>query len=202
MDVDQIYAGLETGFTKDHDSLANVPRIDTMYGEITREGVGTLMQHLSFHQKHFLDIGSGVGKAVIQIALETSVKSSTGYEILPSRYQVSRGAKERYDAQVTNSDSSDSSVHFILNEMKPNVSQFNHAALPLADYDIYYINNLLWMENTNRQLVEALLEAVVPGNVIILSKELPRLEEIATVSSLEVEMSWTKKYRLTIYTVR
>ena len=133
---------------------------------------------------------------VIQIALQAAVKSSTGYEIIPSRFQVSCQALKRY--QDINPDGA--KVGFFLNVSTGETNQFQDPLLDLSPYDIYFINNLLWYDKTNQQLAEALLAVARPGKTVILAKALVDLNQLTTQTTLEVEMTWDPHYRLTIYT--
>ena len=197
--MEKIYDTLKTGYNDWGECLSQVPRTDTIYGEITANGVKTLVNSINFKDKHFLDIGSGVGKTVIQLALETDVKSSTGYEIIPARFNVSCQAKIKYDQLI--SSPSGSKVKFILNNLPGKARQFHHDQLDLSYYNIYFINNLTWSPTTTNQLLDALLANIEIGDTIIVSKRLASLDKIAKVSNLKVEMSWTETYLLTIYTI-
>jgi hypothetical protein len=197
--MEKIYDTLNTGYNDNGDCPSNISRIDAIYGEITYNGVKTLAHSINFRDKHFLDIGSGIGKAVVQIALETDVKSSTGYEIIPARFNISCQAKKKYDQLITSP--SGSKVKFILNNLPGNARQFHHDQLVLSYYNIYFINNLTWSPTTTNQLLDALLANIEIGDTIIVSKRLARLDKISKVSNLKVEMSWTKTYLLTIYTI-
>ena len=197
--MEKIYDTLKTGYNDKGECPNQVPRIDTIYGEITSNGVKTLVNSINFKDKHFLDIGSGVGKTVIQLALETDLKSSTGYEIIPARFNVSCQAKIKYDQLI--SSPSGSKVRFILNNLPGKARQFHHDQLDLSYYNIYFINNLTWSPTTTNQLLDALLANIEIGDTIIVSKRLASLDKIAKVSNLKVEMSWTETYLLTIYTI-
>jgi len=197
--MEKIYDTLKTGYNDRGECLSQVPRTYTIYGEITSNGIKTLVNAINFKDKHFLDIGSGVGKTVVQIALETDVKSSTGYEIIPARFNISCQAKKKYDQLITSL--SGSKVKFILNNLPGNARQFHHDQLDLSYYNIYFINNLTWSPTTTNQLLDALLANIEIGDTIIVSKRLASLDKISKVSNLEVEMSWTEKYTLTIYTI-
>ena len=199
INMEKIYDTLNTGYNDNGDCPSNISRIDAIYGEITYNGVKTLAHSINFRDKHFLDIGSGIGKAVVQIALETDVKSSTGYEIIPARFNISCQAKKKYDQLITSL--SGSKVRFILNKHPGKACQFHHGQLDLSYYNIYFINNLTWSSTTTNQLIDTLLATVEIGTTIILAKEISRLDKISKISNLEVEMSWTNKYTLTIYTI-
>lgn len=187
--IQEIYKNLKSGYRSVCSDYPADKSNDYIYGEITFNGVKTLYNSIDFNNKHFIDIGSGVGKMVIQIALETTASSSTGYEIIKERYNVSCQAKERYDLMKH-----DTNVEFILNTYKDSLFDKDK----LSKYDIYFINNLTWTPETSKLLLDALKRNVKPGNIIISSKVIP-IDEITTHSYLEVEMSWTAKYNLHVY---
>ena len=68
----------------------NNENINNTYGTITPNGVKKLCTHLLIENTDtFLDLGSGIGNVVIQFALNTPIKKSTGIEYLNSRYNKS-----------------------------------------------------------------------------------------------------------------
>mmetsp|Transcript_74361 Transcript_74361/g.174537 ORF Transcript_74361/g.174537 Transcript_74361/m.174537 type:complete len:215 (+) Transcript_74361:191-835(+) len=66
------------------------------YGEATFEGVEQIAAALHLDsESNFVDLGSGIGKMVIQAALQFGVKQSTGVELSPSRHCVAETIRER-----------------------------------------------------------------------------------------------------------
>jgi hypothetical protein len=64
-----------------------------VYGELTWPGVERLAAALELGEKDvFYDLGSGVGKAVLQIAMTIPVKKSIGIELTKPRYEGSAQA--------------------------------------------------------------------------------------------------------------
>ena len=64
-----------------------------VYGELTTEGVHHLVETLSVTSSDvFWDLGCGVGKAVVQVALETDVAHSRGVELSVSRVEYGQEA--------------------------------------------------------------------------------------------------------------
>jgi hypothetical protein len=58
------------------------------FGEITSRGVRQMCNRVGMSESDiFLDMGSGVGKAVLQIALERGTKRSVGVELSRSRHR-------------------------------------------------------------------------------------------------------------------
>jgi hypothetical protein len=58
------------------------------YGEITPAGFRALARRVGLGaQDVFVDLGSGVGRAVVQAALENGVRRSAGVELAASRHE-------------------------------------------------------------------------------------------------------------------
>lgn len=67
-----------------------------VYGELTVAGVTELARYLEMGgQDVFYDIGSGIGKLVLQLACTLRLKRIVGIEIAGERYDASRIALER-----------------------------------------------------------------------------------------------------------
>lgn len=71
-------------------------KVDLTYGEILFESI---TKCLSFYplcnEDIFLDIGSGLGKVVLQVALQTSVRAAYGIEIIPELHQYALQAQRK-----------------------------------------------------------------------------------------------------------
>ncbi|KAL6065290.1 Histone-lysine N-methyltransferase, H3 lysine-79 specific [Balamuthia mandrillaris] len=83
-----------------HDELKYMDKIAGskahVYGEITPGSVDRIMAKVQLNSKDiFYDLGSGVGKVVIQIGLESPVKKSIGLELSHTRYERAREALSR-----------------------------------------------------------------------------------------------------------
>ncbi len=72
----------------------------TVYGELTPRGVQRMLKFLKLTEKDvFYDLGSGVGKAVLQVAMTVPIKKCVGIEIVQSRFEASQQAKREAKAQ-------------------------------------------------------------------------------------------------------
>lgn len=59
-----------------------------VYGEITIASIDKLIDHLKLSSKDvFFDLGSGVGKVVIQVAANSKVKKAVGIELSKTRHK-------------------------------------------------------------------------------------------------------------------
>ena len=67
-----------------------------MYGEITPIGFRKLAERLQLaNSDRFVDLGSGLGRVVIQAAREFGVQSSCGVELAGSRHEIAMAALGR-----------------------------------------------------------------------------------------------------------
>eukprot|EP01117_Protostelium_nocturnum_P007735 TRINITY_DN2771_c1_g1_i10.p1 TRINITY_DN2771_c1_g1~~TRINITY_DN2771_c1_g1_i10.p1 ORF type:complete len:530 (+),score=194.11 TRINITY_DN2771_c1_g1_i10:194-1783(+) len=65
------------------------------YGEILPVAIHNIISLLKIEEEDvFYDLGSGIGKAVIQVALQTKCKKSVGVELSETRYNLSLDAKQ------------------------------------------------------------------------------------------------------------
>jgi hypothetical protein len=95
--MDEVYANI-SGFGQLGDGEENKV-IDQggapTYGEITYDSLQTLINDLDFGpQDIFVDLGSGVGKVVTQVYLNTPVKEALGYELADTRYNGALQARQ------------------------------------------------------------------------------------------------------------
>jgi SAM-dependent methyltransferase len=92
---------LYNAFAKDiHQSYFSIG--NEIYGELNYYSVLKLLKHLQLSKTdHFLDIGSGLGKIVFQVFLETDINQVTGIEINPQRYAISCQIKKKIEQQLT-----------------------------------------------------------------------------------------------------
>jgi hypothetical protein len=70
--------------------------VDTTYGEITYEGISAMIGEVKLADSDvFYDLGSGNGKAVMQIFTNARVKEAHGIEFHPDRFKTSQHALKK-----------------------------------------------------------------------------------------------------------
>jgi len=100
--IDTIARGVDEGKIDDSESaqiaaLAG-PRAAT-YGEITSKGFSKLARRLGIGPSdRFADLGSGIGRTVVQAVTEFDVAASYGVEISPTRHARARAGKQALNA--------------------------------------------------------------------------------------------------------
>lgn len=88
--------------------------ISETYGEILYESMGKLIDEISFSEEDvFFDLGSGLGKIVIQVFLRSLVRESCGIEIIPDLYQKSILAAQRVKDDLPDFHNGERKISFI-----------------------------------------------------------------------------------------
>lgn len=93
--IEQQY-GEKNGFGIDESERKKIEDAggNSTYGEIVPESLDQILSYLQLKSDDlFIDLGSGVGKVVIQTGLSTPAKAM-GYELSPSRYQLAQEIKQ------------------------------------------------------------------------------------------------------------
>ena len=85
----KIYDGRIADSRKELEDLKDKHKGEKVYGEATWSGVNQMIKHFRPLTKDdvFLDIGSGRGKMVLHMALQTPVKKCIGVELVKSRHE-------------------------------------------------------------------------------------------------------------------
>jgi len=84
-------------------SIENLPKTvgSQTYGELIPESVTKLLSNIKpTENDHILDLGSGIGKLVIQCCLEADFGSVTGIEIVPECYKLAISLSEKVRPQL------------------------------------------------------------------------------------------------------
>lgn len=81
---------------KNDEKLVRQSKGSPVYGEITHQSICKLLDYLNLSNRDiFFDLGSGVGKVVLQVSLLSKVKRAIGVELSTTRYQEANLALTR-----------------------------------------------------------------------------------------------------------
>jgi len=165
---------------------------ETTYGEVSNHGIYILAEHFKRYaplskfpvsSRNFFDIGSGVGRAVVGMALLVPEIHANGIEIVPERIRLAQTALSRIHSRSLGS------------RIQIRQGNFLDSAISYNSVCWIFISNLSFKPEIQRALAERLEKECSPGCVIICSKELPfstdavRFERIGV--NLIVPMSWS-----------
>jgi len=139
--MEKAYKGID-GF-KVACSSSSSSRINNAYGEILPEGINQLCEKVKFTKNDFfVDLGSGVGKMVTQIFLETGVDCK-GIEINSERHQMALSARSQLEQDGVEK------LHFVNEDLM--VSKIQEEAT------IIYVNALSFAYELKESIVQTLL---------------------------------------------
>jgi hypothetical protein len=133
--------------SREERNFKNLNTSNYTYGEIEYIGVqrilSTVFQEFGeqdYRDKTFIDLGSGIGKAVFAFALLGQFKKSTGIEILENVYTMASLVKEVYDKKG------------IVNGPKVEFMNRDLNEVELMHYDFVFTNSTCWSDDTMARL--------------------------------------------------
>lgn len=165
-DLLELYEGIN-GFNA---STLGLTDYKTTYGEVAESGIKTLSEKFSQHgpiekfpttQRTFFDLGSGIGRVVLGMAILHTEIQSRGIEIVPDRVRFSQQALRRLHTKQ------------VLDRVQNIHGNILDPALNLRVACWIFISNLCFDEGTQQKLVEKLEAECQPGCVVICSREMP-----------------------------
>jgi SAM-dependent methyltransferase len=191
-----IYEGL-SGFNAN--TAAVTGNYKTTYGEVTPEGIKALdglftaqtpVRSLPVSQRTFYDLGCGVGKVVVGMALLHSELQCRGFEIVPDRVNFAQTALQRVKQRG------------VAGRIRYTTTSFLDSSVNLADAGWVYISNLCFDAETQEGLARKLEREAKPGAVVICSKDMPFTaggKWHLKASGQRVPMSWSSESNVYVY---
>ncbi len=194
----EIYQGL-SGFGV---NIEGLNEYKTTYGEVTDDGIKELsdkftqyfpVSKLSAKQRTFYDLGCGIGRLNLGMAILHPEIQSIGVEIVPDRVKQANNALERLNVlNITKR------INIIERSIFDPTININNASW-------IFISNLCFDDNIMSKLYNKLDSECKKGCVIICSRALPlldvsRLEQIE--ENVIIPMTWDAKSSCIIYMVK
>ena len=141
---------------------------EKVYGEITKNGVFELNNHIKSNGGVFYDIGSGNGKLLLQMAVISNFDSYVGIEIEKIRYLYSIDIKNQIEAE--------------------NVSFINEDILnaDISDASFIFINDLMFGEEMREKILN-----IIPSGCVFTS--VYDFENCELLYNIELEVEWMEK---------
>lgn len=169
----------------------------TTYGEISLSGVQPLVDAFKrfaplsgFDKAHrnFIDIGSGIGKGVIGVAMLVPEIQSNGIEIVHERHEMALTARKRIHAN-----SLASRIHFRYGSFLDPPYVFKSACW-------IFISNLSFSDDLQAELAKRLEAECQSKCLIISSKELPLKAPFECIDrGIVIPMSWSAMSTCFVY---
>lgn len=145
------------------------------YGELTNDGLKTMLSGIDTGNKVFYDLGSGKGSVVINaINNFKNLKKAVGIEIVKDRHNDAIKRREEEDLK--------DKIEFIQEDIFSD-------KINLQDADIIYISNLCFNEEMNNNIAKKIDNEVKSGTIIFTSRKIP-LENVSETSNTSVKQTW------------
>lgn len=158
-----------------------------VYGEIKQAALDKLLSYLNLSTKDvFYDLGSGVGKVIMQTALSTPAKKIVGVELSHSRHHEAEIALSRLIAH----DPSLKTKVMLLNK--------DLMTVDLSDATVIYSCSTAFSIKFMAEIVKRLLTFPQTFRLVSL-QELPEENDFELEDILRLDMSWLRSTPVHIY---
>lgn len=160
---------------------------DELYGEITPAGLGHLLDHLSLGPDDvFYDLGSGIGKVVLQTALTHSLRGCTGIEAATSRHAIATRVLRRARRQG------------LIRGRRCRFLCGDFMEVDLARATVLYTCSTGFSASFMERLVDKLTQ-LRTGARLVTTQEIDDTPWFEPELALRLDMSWKRRSRLHVY---
>lgn len=185
---DELYKNV-SGFTISEDERSSVRTQggDPTYGEITVHGAQTLLNDLDLQQHDvFYDLGSGVGKLVVQTALTTPVGKAIGVELAPTRHEHAQKVKDEIEKRK------------LLKKTKLEFQNKNVTEVPLKDATVVFMCSTCFSEELMKTLMEKMSQ-LKKGLRVLTLKRFPETTQFTLIKTYQIPMTWSNSTSVYLY---
>ncbi|OQA35970.1 MAG: Histone methylation protein DOT1 [Candidatus Dependentiae bacterium ADurb.Bin331] len=186
--IDELYKNI-SGFTISEDERTGVRTQggDPTYGEITVKGAAELLKDLDLQRKDvFYDLGSGVGKLVVQTALTTPVGKAVGVELAPTRHEHAQAIKNEIEKRN------------LLKDTKLEFQRKNVAEIPLEDASVIFMCSTCFSDELMKTLMEK-MGKLKKGLRVLTLKRFPESTKFTLVKTYQIPMTWSNSTNVYLY---
>ena len=188
--IDNLYTNMSGSAA---DTSGYDPKYALTYGEITQKGIEKLVtifnnkRDISTYpsdRRVFYDLGSGIGKNVIVVAISVPSITSKGIELVKDRHTMAM------TAYGSLSPSLQERIQFT------NGSLFDYT---ISDAAWIFISNLCFTPELNKELNQKLIKEAQINTLIACSKPLELDDSFHRFSNIHIPMTWSDDSELYFY---
>jgi hypothetical protein len=178
--LQMIYEG-KGGYTIPSEEIAAIAKDGghSQYGEIPYDSSAHILEDLNLsRQDVFYDLGSGVGKLVLQVYLNTPVKRSVGIELSTTRWNIAETSRKQVNKDDHITTGRD------LTFLNQNIRQ-----VPLTDATVCFISGVAFP----LPLIQSILDRLgaLDHEVKVISiLPLPEHKQLRLIKTYNLPMSW------------
>ncbi len=188
--IHSLYTSI-SGFNipNEESELFNKEDAASTYGEITYEGVDQLLRtlHVTDHDV-FYDLGSGVGKMVIQVCLDTPIKKSVGIELSGTRHADAMNIAEQLKKK-----------NYIKQNKMLRFECKNILNADISDATIVYLASTCFSDECMKKVTKK-LATLKKGLRVITLRKLPDNEAFTLTATYNLPMTWSNQTPVYVYT--
>ena len=170
-----------------HDDLrVRSAKSSSLYGEITSGSLEKLIQYLRIKSDDvFYDLGSGVGKVVMQVALNSPVKKAIGIELSETRFNHAQDVRRQAIKQK------------LIAAARIKFRNADVLSTNLNNATIIYTCSTAFPERFMKPLGSKLAKLKSNPTIVTL-QELPDCD-LSLIDSLKLDMTWARRVPLYVY---
>lgn len=190
--IRKIYTCKNKAFSIGADEIATIEESggNSTYGEITDKGVQMLIHELNPKKSDvFYDLGSGGGRMVLKMYLDSPIHRAVGIELSPTRHAIALKAQEK--------------LKELGQEISGKILEFRNADIQKAriqDATIIYVASTCFSDEFMQKLTTK-LAALKKGLNVLTLRQLPKHEAFTLVKELRVPMTWGADVSVYWYTL-
>ncbi|MFA5074637.1 MAG: methyltransferase domain-containing protein [Candidatus Babeliales bacterium] len=162
---------------------------NSTYGEITYESVENLIKSLKLDKKSvFYDLGCGVGKAVLQVYLNSSVKKSVGVELSKTRIEKAKTLKKQLKLDKK-----------LAENRKLKFFEENMTKISLKDATAIYMCSTCFSDELMSDMTNKMGKECKKGLKVATLRTLPAHDAFKKIDELKLPMTWSNSSSVYIY---
>lgn len=170
--LDILYAGT---------TLHQANDIPETYGEILYPALNKLINRVPLHADDvFVDLGSGIGKALVQVFLNSPVREARGIEIVHHLHQQAVSIAARIERELP---------IFYMDKRKLQFFLGDFLSFPLADATVIFLCSPCFTQQTLNQL-GVLINGTPRIQSVLTLRPIANLTRLAFKETIRLECSW------------
>lgn len=188
-EINELYGAISGfGISNEDTNLIESHGCASTYGEITFEGVETLLKLLKLKDTDvFYDLGCGVGKMVVQVYLDSPVKKSAGIELSSERAESALKIKQQL--QVDNKIKAGRTLVFY---------KESFLDVDLSDATVIYLASTCFSDDIMKKVTDR-LATLKKGLRVATLKKLAENDKFALLDQFILPMTWSDSTPVYLY---
>lgn len=187
--IENLYADI-SGFIIDSDEtkMINTKGGAATYGEITYEALKTVLDDLGLTKDDvFYDLGCGVGKTCVQVALDTPAKA-VGIELSPTRVKHAQNVQKKLVATKK-----------VMPAQRLQFQEKNIFDVTMGDATVVFMCSTCFSHKLMQDITDKLARLSKPNLKVISLKPMPEHKDFELIKTYQLPMTWSSQTPVHVY---